>query len=95
MPHADLQKDMHSADERVVQRQAFAGLIWNKQFYYLDVPRWLKGDPGQPKPPDSRLHGRDIDWRNMNNADILSMPDNWEYPGTPPGTWLFIAYRSR
>ena len=69
-----------SADERVVQRQAFAGLIWNKQFYYLDVPRWLKGDPGQPKPPDSRLHGRDVDWRNLNNADILSMPDNWEYP---------------
>ncbi len=78
--YADLQKGMSSADERVVQRQAFAGLIWNKQFYYLDVPRWLQGDPGQPKPPDSRLHGRDIDWRNLNNADILSMPDNWEYP---------------
>ena len=78
--YADLQKDMHSADERVVQRQAFAGLIWNKQFYYLDVPRWLKGDPGQPKPPDSHLHGRNADWRNLNNADILSMPDNWEYP---------------
>ena len=78
--YADLQKDMHAADERVVQRQAFAGLIWNKQFYYLDLPRWLKGDPGQPKPPDSRLHGRDADWRNLNNADILSMPDNWEYP---------------
>ncbi len=78
--YADLQKGISSADERVVQRQAFAGLIWNKQFYYLDVPRWLQGDPGQPKPPDSRLSGRDIDWRNLNNADILSMPDNWEYP---------------
>jgi hypothetical protein len=78
--YADLQKGMNSADERVVQRQAFAGLIWNKQFYYLDVPRWLKGDPGQVKPPDSRLQGRDSDWRNLNNADILSMPDKWEYP---------------
>jgi hypothetical protein len=78
--YADLQKDITSADERVVQRQAFAGLIWSKQFYYLDIPRWLKGDPGQVPPPESRLHGRDIEWRNLNNADIISMPDKWEYP---------------
>ena len=78
--YADLQKDMTSSDERVVQRQAFAGLIWSKQFYYLDLPRWLKGDPNQPRPPDSHLHGRNADWRNLNNADILSMPDKWEYP---------------
>ncbi len=61
-------------------RQAFAGLIWSKQFYNLDVARWLKGDPGQPTPPQSRLHGRDVEWRNLNNADIVSMPDKWEYP---------------
>ena len=78
--YADLQKDMASSDERVVQRQAFAGLIWSKQFYYLDLPRWLKGDPNQVKPPDSHVHGRNADWRNLNNADILSMPDKWEYP---------------
>jgi hypothetical protein len=78
--YADLQKDMTSADERVVQRQAFAGLIWSKQFYHFDVTRWLNGDPGQPTPPASRLRGRDIDWRNLNNADIVSMPDKWEYP---------------
>ncbi len=78
--YADLQKDIVSADERVVQRQAFAGLIWSKQFYYLDISRWLKGDPGQPTPPESRLHGRDIEWSNLNNADIVSMPDKWEYP---------------
>jgi hypothetical protein len=78
--YADLQHGMNSADERVVQRQAFAGLIWSKQFYYFDVPRWLKGDPGQVKPPDARLHGRNIDWRNLNNCDIVSMPDKWEYP---------------
>jgi hypothetical protein len=78
--YADLQKDIGSADERVVQRQAFAGLIWSKQFYELDIPRWLKGDPGQPPPPESRLHGRDVEWRHLNNADIVSMPDKWEYP---------------
>jgi hypothetical protein len=78
--YADLQKDIDSADERLVQRQAFAGLIWNKQFYHLDIPRWLKGDPGQVAPPESRLHGRDVEWRNLNNADIISMPDKWEYP---------------
>jgi hypothetical protein len=78
--YADLQRDIASADERVVQRQAFAGLIWSKQFYYLDNARWLKGDPGQPPPPESRLHGRNVEWRNLNNADIISMPDKWEYP---------------
>jgi hypothetical protein len=78
--YADLQKDIDSADERVVQRQAFAGLIWSKQFYNLDIPRWLKGDPGQPTPPESRLRSRDVEWRNLNNADIVSMPDKWEYP---------------
>ena len=78
--YADLQHGMSSADERIVQRQAFAGLIWSKQFYCFDVTRWLKGDPGEPLPPESRLHGRNQDWRNLNNADILSMPDKWEYP---------------
>jgi hypothetical protein len=78
--YEDLQKDIVSADERLIQRQAFAGLIWSKQFYEFDVPRWLKGDPGQIAPPESRLHGRDTEWRNLNNADIVSMPDKWEYP---------------
>jgi hypothetical protein len=78
--YAELQKDIGSTDERVVQRQAFAGLIWSKQFYFLDVPRWMTGDPTQVKPPDSRLHGRNRDWRTLNNADVLSMPDKWEYP---------------
>jgi len=78
--YAELQHGISSADERVVQRQAFAGLIWSKQFYCFDVTRWLKGDPDQPPAPESRLHGRNSDWRNLNNADILSMPDKWEYP---------------
>jgi hypothetical protein len=76
----DLQTGMTSADERNIQRQAFAGMIWNKQFYHLDIPRWLDGDPGQIPPPESRRHGRNSEWRNVNNADIVSMPDKWEYP---------------
>jgi hypothetical protein len=78
--YAELQKDLGSDDERMVQRQAFAGLIWGKQFYYYDVPRWLKGDPAQVPPPASRLQGRNIDWRTLNNADVISMPDKWEFP---------------
>ena len=78
--YADLQKDIVLADERTVQRQAFAGMIWNKQFYHLDIPRWLAGDPGQMQPPESRKDGRNSEWKYLNNADILSMPDKWEYP---------------
>ncbi len=78
--YADLQKDMTSADERNIQRQAFAGMIWNKQFYHLDNWRWLKGDAGQPPPPESRKSGRNSEWKNLDNADVLSMPDKWEYP---------------
>jgi len=75
-----LQDGIKDADARNVQRQAFAGMIWSKQFYYYDVHEWLKGDPGQPKPPRERKHGRNADWRHLNNAEIISMPDKWEYP---------------
>src|SRR5882672_4167526 len=78
--YADLQKDIVSADARTVQRQAFAGMIWNKQYYHLDIPRWLEGDPGQFPPPEARKRGRNSEWKYLNNADILSMPDKWEYP---------------
>ena len=78
--YGDLQAGMTSADERAVQRQAFAGMIWSKQFYHFDVHRWLKGDPGQPPPPTQRKHGRNAEWRTLNNADVISMPDKWEYP---------------
>ena len=78
--YADLQKGIADADARLVQRQAFAGMIWNKQFYYYDVPEWLKGDPAQPPPPPERKHGRNSDWKHLNNEEIISMPDKWEYP---------------
>ncbi|HEY7532248.1 MAG TPA: glucosidase, partial [Nitrospiraceae bacterium] len=69
-----------SEDARNVQRQAFAGLLWNKQFYHYDVNRWLKGDPTGLPPPRARLHGRNYDWGHLYNADVISMPDKWEYP---------------
>jgi len=78
--YADLQGDLKDADARDVQRQAFAGMIWSKQFFYYDVAEWLKGDPGCPPPPTERRHGRNADWQHLNNADIISMPDKWEYP---------------
>jgi hypothetical protein len=69
-----------SEDARSVQRQAFAGLLWTKQFYQYDVSRWLRGDPGQPAPPAQRWKGRNHDWTHLFNSDVLSMPDKWEYP---------------
>ncbi|MFO0845851.1 MAG: hypothetical protein U0797_26290 [Gemmataceae bacterium] len=78
--YAHLQRGIDDEDARRVQRQALAGLIWSKQFYHLDIPRWLSGDPGQPTPPPSRRTGRNGDWRHLNNADVVSMPDKWEYP---------------
>lgn len=74
------QKKQKNADAKAIQRQAWAGMLWSKQFYYYDLPKWLKGDPGQPPPPDSRYEGRNNTWFHLYNADILSMPDKWEYP---------------
>ncbi|HEV2673007.1 MAG TPA: glucosidase [Aliidongia sp.] len=75
-----LQSGIADPDARLVQRQALAGLLWSKQFYHIDVPRWLAGDPTQPAPPAERKHGRNSEWMHLNNADIVSMPDKWEYP---------------
>jgi hypothetical protein len=78
--YARVQHGIASEEARRVQRQAFAGLIWSKQFYYYDVPQWLEGDPAQPPPPASRKRGRNWEWQHLNNADVISMPDKWEYP---------------
>jgi hypothetical protein len=78
--YAALQADLRDADARHVQRQAFAGMLWSKQFYYIDIPQWLGGDPLQPDPPATRKCCRNADWEHLNNADIVSMPDKWEYP---------------
>ena len=69
-----------TSDGARVQRQAFAGLLWSKQFYYYDVARWIDGDPAQPRPPANRAGNRNADWRHLYNDDVISMPDKWEYP---------------
>jgi len=69
-----------SADARNVMRQGFAGMLWSKQFYHYVVKDWLKGDPGNPPPPDERRQGRNREWDHLYNADAISMPDKWEYP---------------
>jgi hypothetical protein len=79
--YAAVQRPDLSDDERQVQRQALAGLLWTKQFYHYSVELWLEGDPGQPAPPSSRKQGRNADWgSHLYNLDVLSMPDKWEYP---------------
>jgi hypothetical protein len=69
-----------SDDARLVQRQAFAGLLWSQQSYHYDVDVWLQGDPAFPPPPPERKKGRNHKWKHLNSADVLSMPDKWEYP---------------
>ncbi|WP_026632667.1 MGH1-like glycoside hydrolase domain-containing protein [Dyadobacter alkalitolerans] len=76
----DLQRDVADADLRSIQRQAYAGMLWSKQFYYYNVYEWLKGDPAQPGPNQGRKWGRNSGWKHLYAANIISMPDKWEYP---------------
>lgn len=67
-------------DELRIQRQAFAGLMWSKQFYHYSLEKWLEGDKNFPRPPEARKHGRNAEWQHLYNLDVISMPDKWEYP---------------
>ncbi len=78
--YAAIQNPDLSADEKRVQRQALAGMLWSKQFYYYNIEQWLNGDPGMQPLPESRRQGRNHEWEHLNNFDIISMPDKWEYP---------------
>jgi hypothetical protein len=69
-----------SADAQNVMRQGFAGMLWSKQFYHYVVKDWLRGDPDNPRPPEERRKGRNHQWTHLYNADVISMPDKWEYP---------------
>jgi hypothetical protein len=69
-----------STDARNVMRQALAGMLWSKQYYHYVVRDWLEGDASQPAPPEGRKGGRNAEWGHVYNADVLSMPDKWEYP---------------
>lgn len=78
--YEELQCDISDEDEKNVQRQAFAGLLWNKQFYHYNVSKWLKGDPKFEAPRNFDHYVRNSEWEHMQNKDIISMPDKWEYP---------------
>jgi len=78
--YATLTPEALSPDARAVMRQAFAGLLWSKQFFHYDVKRWLDGDPAGPTPPATRRQGRNREWEHLYNDDVISMPDKWEYP---------------
>src|SRR6266581_4451471 len=78
--YATLQPAGLDDDQRQVQRQALAGMLWSKQFYHYIVEQWLQGDPAQPTPPSQRKNGRNRDWQHLYNERVMSMPDKWEYP---------------
>ncbi|HVE76120.1 MAG TPA: glucosidase [Actinomycetota bacterium] len=78
--YEELAPTQANEDEVRVMRQAFAGMLWTKQFYHYDVERWLKGDPAGPAPAESRRSGRNVGWSHLDNYDVISMPDKWEYP---------------
>jgi len=78
--YADIQTRLANDELKSIQRQAYAGMIWCKQFYYYNVEKWITGDPTSPPPPPQRKNGRNHEWRHLNNSDIISMPDSWEYP---------------
>ena len=78
--YSHLQAEISDPDARLIQRQALAGMIWSKQYYHYNIEKWIDGDPSQPKPPVERRHGRNRDWRHLVNAEVISMPDKWEYP---------------
>lgn len=78
--YATVIPDSLSDDGNRVMRQALAGMLWSKQFYYYVPRNWLNGDPAGPTPSDMRKKGRNSDWQHLFNADVVSMPDKWEYP---------------
>jgi hypothetical protein len=78
--YTHLQKGIRDKDKKIIQRQALAGMLWSKQFYYYEVSKWMDGDQNNPPPPQQRKHGRNNQWIHLNNKDIISMPDKWEYP---------------
>ncbi len=78
--YAEKIQDELSKDEKNVIRQAYAGLLWSKQFYHYSLKDWLEGDSNQPTPSEGRKYGRNSEWQHLFNRDIISMPDKWEYP---------------
>ncbi len=78
--YAKCLREGYTDESRRIARGAYAGLLWTKQFFHYGVEQWLEGDPAQPAPPADREYGRNHDWKHLYNRDVISMPDNWEYP---------------
>jgi len=78
--YAGLEPSCLNEEHRLIHRQALAGMLWSKQFYYYVIEDWLNGDARQPAPPPQRKHGRNSEWRHLYNERVMSMPDKWEYP---------------
>ncbi|HYG40917.1 MAG TPA: glucosidase [Cytophagales bacterium] len=78
--YESLLHEIKDEELKMIQRQAYAGMLWSKQFYYYNVVEWLNGNPSEPPPPESRKYGRNHDWKHLVNGNILSMPDKWEFP---------------
>jgi len=78
--YAAVQRPDLSSEQKQIQRQALAGMLWTKQFYYYNVEQWINGDPSMPQVPENRRSVRNQEWEHLNNFDIISMPDKWEYP---------------
>jgi len=78
--YAAVQRPDLSDEQKQIQRQALAGMLWTKQFYYYNVEQWINGDPAMPPVPEDRHSVRNQGWEHLNNFDIISMPDKWEYP---------------
>lgn len=78
--YASIHSPNLTEDEKNIQRQALAGMLWSKQFYYYNIKRWLDGDPAMPPPPYERNFSRNSDWKYLRAKTIISMPDKWEYP---------------
>lgn len=78
--YAEVLETVQGDESREIARQAYAGLLWTKQFYFYSVRDWLRGDPNRPAPPPQRNAGRNSDWSHLYNRDVISMPDKWEYP---------------
>jgi hypothetical protein len=90
--YKEVLKEESNPDIINTKRQALAGLLWNKQFYYYNVHQWLKGDPGQPSPPVQRLALRNAGWKHLHSKEILSVPDKWEFPWFASWDMAFHCY---
>ena len=87
--YAERQSKVRDEDLRRIQRQAFAGILWSKQYFYYDVTEWLDGDPAQPAPAGARHKGRNSEWVHATMEDVVSMPDKWEFPWFAAWDWAF------